>query len=151
MKKSIKKQIGVIGVLLFILGISTSCRKKTLDFESGVYTVKELLKSANCDAACGTIADCEGREVHIKGLIDEDNINEEQSQFFIYDATNSDYNISVSVALEIKDAVFEKLEGNGGKEFEVTATIKAYDAPTNFTCDRKFGLELSDVDNLIKK
>jgi len=151
MKNSSKKQVLVIIVLLFVSGINTSCRKKTLDFETGVYTVKELLKSANCDVDCGEKADCEGREVHIIALIDENNINEEQSQFSVYDASDEDYNINVTVASEIKDAVFQKLEGNGGKEFEVIATIKGYDAPTNFTCDRTFGLELTDADNLIKK
>lgn len=140
----------VIFILILITGITYSCNKKLLNLES-TYTVKELLKSANCNTECGESADCEGSQVHLQGVLDANNINKENKQFFLQDASNTDYSIEVIVAETINDAIFDKLEGNGGKLFEITAIIKGYDAPMNFSCDRYFQLELIDVDNLIKK
>jgi hypothetical protein len=141
----------VILMAIFISAISTSCRKKTLDLESEVHTIKELLKSTNCDTDCGAAADCEGKEVQVEGILDENNINADQSQFFMYDQKDNDYQIAITVNTDIKDAVFEKLTNKGGKLIEVRGIITGYDAHTNFSCERKFGIELANLDDVVIK
>lgn len=150
--KILKRTNSFITISLFIIiaNFSVSCHLKVLELETETYTVKELLKSANCDTECGFEADCEGKEVHVKGVIDDHNINEEQKQFFLQDQSNDKYFIEVIVDEDISEAVFNKLNGNGGELFKVSAIISGYDAPTNTNCERHFTLKLTEFENLIK-
>lgn len=143
-----KKSIFIVVIILISSFINTSCSKKLLNIEANTYKVKELLKSENCDTDCGATADCEGKTVHVIGVLDEKNINEKTNQFFIYDS-DDDYQLEVIVNDDINEDVFNLLEGNGDKTFTVSGIITGFDAPTNFSCDRLFTLKLSEIDAVV--
>lgn len=140
-------------VFTFLVGcvliVSTGCKKDKLDFDSGTYFgVKEVLKSENCDADCGTVADCEGEMIKVKGKLDESNINNEDHQFYLIDESKSDFQLEVKVDEAVSAAVFQKLTGMGGEVFKVEGEMEGYDGQTNATCKRQFLLRVDSADKV---
>jgi hypothetical protein len=137
------KQINVIIILATLILVSNSCR---IDLStSEYYGIKTFLKSNNAKSNCNKKADCEGGVVKLKGVIDECNVNEETSVFWLVDEKNKKYSIPISVDTLIKTAVFNKLKGNGGLVYEVEGIAEGFDKPTNFFCDRGIIIKLNDV------
>ena len=136
---------------LWVLLILSSCKKDTLDFSSDTFFgIKDFLKSENCDTECGEAASCEGKIVHLQGILDENNINEYLQQFRVLDEKENKYSIAVSVDTTISLAVFEKIKNWGGKKIKISGKISGGDAPTNFTCDRIFTLTLSELKDVFQ-
>ena len=128
--------------------MASGCRKD-LDLDSDTFFgVKELLKSKNCEADCGETASCEGKIVKIKGKIDENNINEDVSTFFILDEKDEDYSISVEVEASCKEETFDKIRTKGGHGIKIEAKIQGFDMPVNFSCSRGFVLKLEEADKI---
>ena len=133
--------------LMISLFTITACHKKTLSLSDNVYTLQTFLKSVNCEANCYETAQCEGKTVRLKGLLDRDNINRSQQQFYLVDV-NSQYNIEVKVASNITDDIFDILEQNPAAEYIVKGKITGYNAATNISCKRQFTLSLNSTTNL---
>ena len=122
--------------LFSILLIQTGCKKENLDFGSDDYFgIKAVLKSDNCDADCGEIADCEGQQIKVKGKLDSSNINESDNQFYLIDEGNDDFRLEIKVDDLVNSDVFLKLNGNGENVFRVEGEMEGYDAPINATCN----------------
>ncbi len=142
-----KESVSTIFTFLFLglLLVSLGCNKETLDLESDTYfNIKELLRSENCDATCGEVADCEGQELRIRGQLDESNLEQDIQQFYLIDDNDNDFRLEISVDAVINSSVYQKLSGNGGRVFRVEGEMQGYDAPTNATCNRMFNIQLRD-------
>ena len=136
-------------VLLFVIVTVLSCAKDTLFLESSVtFGIKEFLQSENCNTDCGTEASCEGQTVKLKGILDEYNINEAQSEFWLIDEDNDKYTIYYKVDTSITDAVFDKIRDYDGKLIEAKGVISGYDMPTNTSCDRGFYITIAKVSDI---
>ena len=74
-----------IAIIMFAAMALFGC-KKDLDLSSpDYYGIKAFLKSKNANAKCGKTASCEGKTVKLKGILDENNINKETSEFWLID------------------------------------------------------------------
>ena len=140
------KKILFTFLMISLVSIS-ACHKKTLSLGDNIYTLQTFLKSENCDAHCYETAQCEGKIVRLKGLLDRANINRFQHQFYLVD-NNHRFSIEVKVADSITDDIFDVLEQNPAGEYIVKAKITGYDAATNFSCRRQFFLSLNDTTDL---
>ena len=141
------KKIFVLGFLLLL--IFSACKKDTLDFSSNTYFgIEEFYESANCDTDCGEAADCEGKLVHLKGVLDENNMSEDVHHFSILDSEKEKISIFVDVDTLISAQVFDKIKEWGGKEIKVVGIVVGNDAPTNFTCERLFSLKLNALEDV---
>lgn len=137
------------GFLLVMIIFLSSCGKDELDFSNGdYYEVKDVIDSANCDADCGQIADCEGEVVMVRGKLDAGNINASNDQFYLIDANDEDKTMEVKVMEDISEAVFQKLLGNGGEIFKINGELEGFDAPTNLNCQRMFFLKVNDASHV---
>jgi hypothetical protein len=134
-----------IVLLLSVAILLAACSKKLLDLSDGQYSVSELIESKNCDSSCYQQAACEGKTVAVYGYLDPDNIDKEHKSFVM---VYHNKNIEVLVADNILDIVFDKLNTHSNSLFLVKGLVKGYDAPTNFVCDRKFTLQLSQADDV---
>ncbi|NPA68565.1 MAG: hypothetical protein GXO50_08155, partial [Chlorobi bacterium] len=110
---------------------------------------KEFLKSDNCDTKCGLQASCEGKTVRLKGIIDEDNINEQNGTFRITDEDDENYYIDIAVDDGISEEIFSKIKDKGGMPVKTEGVAEGFDMPTNFTCKRGFFLKASDASEII--
>ena len=127
----------LIPILSILLWSIIACHKKTLSFSHNVYTLQTFINSANCDANCYETAQCEGKIVQLKGVLDQDNINRSYHQFYLTDV-NRRYSIEVKVADNITAEIFDILEKKPTAEYIVKGKIMGYDAATNFSCKRQF-------------
>ncbi len=133
-------------ILLIVTVMFSACSKKVLDFSSDKYFgIKELIKSKNCDSDCDEQASCEGEIVKLEGVLDESNVNFDQSQFWLIDSHNQSISIMVDVSQEMKVDIFKKLKGKKNKLIKVKGKIKGFAAHYNFNCDRKFYIILIDM------
>ena len=140
------KKILFTFLMISLVSIS-ACHKKTLSLSDNVYRLQTFLNSENCDAHCYETAQCEGKIVRLKGLLDRANINRFQHQFYLVDI-NHRFSIEVKVADNITDDIFDILEQNPAAEYIVKAKITGYDAATNFSCRRQFFLSLNNTTDL---
>jgi hypothetical protein len=133
--------------LMISLITITACHKKTLSLGDNVYTLQTFLNSANCDAHCYETAQCEGKTVRLKGILDRDNINRSHHHFYLVDV-NHRFNMEVKVADNITDDIFDVLEQNPAAEYIIKGKITGYDAATNFSCRHQFFLSLNNTRDL---
>ena len=125
--------------------------KKDLDLSSlDYFGIKTFLKSKNAKAKCGNKASCEDKTLRLKGILDENNINQEVSEFWLIDETKDKFSIMVSVDTIIKTEVFDKLEGKGGLVFKVEGIVEGFDKNYNFSCRRGFILKLDDDSKVLQ-
>jgi hypothetical protein len=133
-------------LLIAILALAMGCRKPALDLDSGQYFgIRTVLTSKNCHAACDETADCEGRNIRVRGKLDPRNINASDSQFFLLDEERENFHLEVRIDSAIQSEVFRKLEGKGGAVLRVEGTINGFSAPTNLNCKRRFWLRVRDA------
>ena len=139
-----------IAIIMFAAMALFGC-KKDLDLSSPDYNgIKAFLKSTNANAKCGKTASCEGKTVKLKGILDENNINKETSEFWLIDEKKDKYSIMVSVDTIIKTEVFDKLEGKGGLVFKVEGIVEGFDQNYNFSCERSFIIKLDDASKVLQ-
>lgn len=137
-----------IPLLLFIC-LAIGCKKESIDLDSNTHhTIKTLLKAANCSAACGKTAACEGKIIHLKGRLDPSNIYAENKQFYLYDSSDKDYQMEIQVWPTIAPEIFSLLEGKGGRTVLVAGILTGYDAATNLQCKRQFYMTLASASEL---
>ncbi len=132
-------------VLLSIVALLSSCKKK-LDLNSSEhFGVKEFLSSKNCEADCGNVAACEGQTVKLIGVVVEDSKNTNNHSFQIVDENDSEYTIDVIVNTQIEAAVFALVTSLEGKKVKIEGIADGFDMPTNLNCERGISLKLTQV------
>lgn len=133
-------------LLTFFPLFLTKCKKADLDLSSNTYFgISEIFKSKNCDADCEETANCEGKTVKIRGVLDEYSINTAQHQFYLMDETKEKIRLEVKVEKTASLAVFKKIKDKGGQVLQLEGVLEGFDARTNLNCDRKFFLRLDDA------
>lgn len=130
--------------LFFALAI-VSCSDNTLDLNNAqFYDIEDVLKSDNCSSDCDDMADCEGQEVKLVGIIDEANINANQHTFFMLDENDELVSMEVRVDELISPAVFSKIAGNGGEVVRAEGLLGGYKDSTTVNCERVIFLNVND-------
>jgi len=143
-KKHIKIFIFTVSVLLFI-----SCHKKTIILDQNhTYSVKQLLKSPNCKARCYKQADCETMFVNLTGVIKPEHIDSQHNRFYLYDQQDAGYSLEVQLPDSIGVRIFKYIRVQPDAIYLVSGMIEGFDAPTNFTCDRRFVMKVNTVKNI---
>jgi hypothetical protein len=137
----------IIIVLTSIILILNGCRSLDLT-TSEYYGVKTFLKSKNAKSNCNEKSDCEGKTVKLKGILDENNINKNTSEFWLFDEENCKFSILISVNPLIKTEVFNKLRNNGGLMYKIEGLAEGFDKNTNFYCERGIFIKLDNISNI---
>ncbi len=93
------------------------------------------------NASCYKPVDWEGKEVKVKGHIDE--------HMLLIDVRNG-YNIPISVDSSCKDTVFNKIIPSNNKKnmCYITGTLQSFEMPMMMSCDVGCNILLNSVDDI---
>lgn len=157
-KMEVKPQKFVfITILCWMMLILSSC--KETDSIGEYQSITQIYNG--CPGKCGEKLVCEGQLVKVWGYLDQHNV---------FDNSQSDLEIERFVIAGQLDAqgfgdgkvievyppqernnagLFDKLnEFEGSSKILVAGTIKGFDAPTNFTCERLISLEIQGEEDV---
>ena len=145
-----KNQLPFFAAILILSFLFLSaCKKETLDLSSTEYFgIKTLLQSTNCTADCDEIADCESSVIRVRGILDEFNVPTSERQFYLNDEADDTFQLEVIVDEAIIEEVFQKLDGMEGKVFLVEGEMQGFEAPGNFSCARRYFLQVRNVEDV---
>jgi len=121
------------------------------------YITVEELYSSHVTGDCGQNTDFEGKEVHVRGYLDRNNIFDKKSypqlsyeKFKIYDK-RSGRSIEVWASSPENSIIFEKIRQNAAtpeKEVFISGVISSFDMPMMGKCRKGIKIELKNAANL---
>ena len=126
--------------LLFVT-LLFSCTKEKIEFDlTQYYDVNVVLNSSNCSADCEEMADCEGQEVRVVGLIDADEISPNTYTFEILDENDGKTPMIIRVDTLASVDIFQKITGNGEKVVRLQGVLEGEDGSGSSNCMREINL-----------
>ena len=132
-------------VLFFILFLALlSCKKELIMDGSSVYSVRQILRSSNCTAACGQTGLCEGDTTRAFGLFLPNSFDSQKGQFILADINKPQYEIDIWIDSAIQFKLTPRLLQLEGQSVIIRGELGGYDVLTNYACDHRFTLMLRD-------
>lgn len=131
--------------LLFLLLLTSACKKELVLDCSNIYGVRQILRSSNCIAACGQTALCEGDSTRAYGRFQEATWQREVGRFRLADLEKKQFELEVVLDTAIRQDLILKLSQLEGRPIVVKGILGGYDAATNYACDHQFTLSVKDT------
>lgn len=115
----------------------------------------------NCPGKCGEQLACESQLVNVWGYLDEHNVfdhsqSDQGSERFLIAEQLDSQGFGKGKVIEVyppqggnNTGLFDKLNGaDRASKIFVAGTVKGYDVPTNFACERLIGLAILGENNV---